>query len=552
MNVADLFATLRITPNKGSFDAADKLIDGVKTALVGLAAYAGVHALEGMIEDTVELGSHIKELAERSGVATETIQILGGVANRRGSDMESMAGALGKLQNNMHAAAKGGQEQAEAFSKLGVKITDTHGKLRPVEDVFVDISSAQKKVTNEADKGVAVFSTLGKTGRTLIPTMNEIADKGFDNLTASAHALGTVLSDEAIDSLEQFHDSEARVHGALIGLRNQAVVALLPALQSLADRFLEWVKVNRQMIQLKLQVVLNLLIKALEGVAVAGNLALKVFTFLQEHWDIIKVSVLGLTAAMAIFKAGSVAAAVASAAAWMVANIPLVLLAALMTGIILLIDDLITGFQGGDSVIKKFFEDRGLDWDDFQETMERVVGATKFAFETLFNWLADKFGWLSKVLGGIGLMIGEATGATHELDDMRKQHAPKSQAQKDAEEYNAGVSERLDAAREQHNSKIMDDARRAMQESEDLHRTLDAHMADLKNDAAALGISSRPEYTRPGYGSAPATVSITAPVTVQVDGSKDPAATAAAVKEAVSDHFDSEIRKASVGVGGVQ
>lgn len=529
MNVADLFATLRIAPNQKSFDAADKLIDGVKSALVGLAAIAGAHVLAGMIEDTVDLGSHINDLSASTGITTDTLQELGYVAKLNSSDMDSMGAALGKLGNNMKAAAAGGKEQEAAFHKLGVKVTDTHGKLRPVEDVFEDISINQRKMTNETEKGANIFATLGKSGRALIPTMNDIADKGMANIIQEAHELGAVMDGEAIAALDEFGDTQDKVKMALQGLRNQAVIALLPTLQELANSFLEWVKANKEMIKLKLQTVLNILIGALKGVATAANVLLKVFEFLQNHWDIIKVSVLGLAAAMAIFQAKSIAAAIASGAAWLVANIPLVLLAALMTGLILIVDDIITAFQGGDSVLQKFFQERfGVDLVD---TLTRVAGGIKAAFIAVVDFLTGKLQALIAFGEKVGKFIYETIhGDTQfQLDEQTSGSKMGALKVRNARALITNGMDQKAAARF-------------------------ANLNDDEMNALTTTVTQAPSgIDRAQIGAAPVTTNtVSAPVTINVDGSKDPAATAAVVKSAIDDHFQQQLVQAAAGVGGVK
>lgn len=533
MNIADLFATLRITPNTKSFDAADRLIDGVKSALVGLAALAGAHVLAGMVQDTVELGSHINDLSASTGVATDTLQELGYIAKLNSSNMDDVGHALGKLGNNMKAAADGGKTQIEAFSKLGVKITDTTGKLRPTEDVFEDISINQRKLTNETEKGAAIFGVLGKSGRSLIPTMNDIADKGMAPLAQEARDLGAVMDSEAIAALDEFGDTQDKVKMGLQGLRNQAVIALLPTLQNLADSFLEWVKANKEMIKLKLQVVLNILIKALQGVATAANIVLKIFSFMQDHWDAIKVGIMGLAAAMVIFQTKSIAAAVASGAAWLVANLPLVFLAAIMTGIILLIDDLITAFQGGDSVIKEWFQSRGYDWDTFSEKVQLVAGAMKAAFEAVFKFLQDKFGWLiDTVSKAIDLWNSDPDAELAHLQAIND-NIDKTIAESKA--AIAAMDARRDPKKEAKMDAIMTEARGHLDPEERARY-------DAKYGVPSVGAGSP-------TGSS---VVIQAPVTVHVDGSKDPALTAAAVRSVVEDHFQQQIVQASSGIGGVR
>lgn len=529
MNVADLFATLRITPSQQSFDAADKLIDGVKSALVGLAAYAGVHALAGMVADTVELGSHINDLSQSTNITTDTLQELGYVAKLNSSDMDGMAAGLVKLQIAMSKAHDGSKEQIESFSKLGVKVTDTHGKLRPVEDVFEDIAINQSKMTDGAKKLDAGVGVMGKGFKNLVPTMNDVAQKGMANVIAEAHELGAVIDSDAIAALDEFGDTTDKVKFSLTGLRNQAVAALIPTLQKLADGFLDWVKANRQLIVSKLQVVLGLMIKALTWVGKAVLFVVDALMFLDKHSTAVKVAVLGLAAAMLIFKAQSIAAAVASGLAWAVANIPLILLAALMMGLILIVDDVITAFQGGDSVLQKFFEERfGV---DLVETLTNVAGGIKAAFEAVVDYIVPK----------IQKIIDDAREAADLVDDI----------------VNGDDSRVNKAARWKFVNNMIGTVAPAATSATELAGTQARLAARIKEDPdfltrANTAITLGTQIREGDAARALRDVSVQAPITINIDGSKDPSTTRSVVESTLTDFFGDLMRQTASGVGGVR
>jgi hypothetical protein len=391
VNIAELFAKLSLKPDKASFDAADKLISGLKTALIGLAAVAGARALGGMIEDTVELGSHINDLSQSAGTSTDELQVLGYAAKLNSSNMDEMAGTLGKLTKNMAAAQKdGASPAAEAFQALGVKVTDATGQLRPAQDVFEDISINQRKMSNETKRNGLLLDVMGRSALALVPTMNDVADQGMAHFTEEAKALGGVIESDTIAKLDELGDTQDKVKTALTGLRNEAVAALLPTLQKMADGFLEWVKLNRELIKQKLQALFSGLAKALTFVAhVIDKYVIPVIEFMSDHLDAMEVIFGSLVIALGVFKAANIAAAVASGIAWALANIPLLLLMALIAAVVLVVEDLYTAFEGGDSVFKEWLG---------QDTIDRIHSAV------LFLWDAFK-GFLGFVKGGVDFLI---------------------------------------------------------------------------------------------------------------------------------------------------
>ncbi len=419
MTIADLFAKLKIDADGKSFDAADKMIGAVKSALLGLAAIAGTKFFVGLVEDTVDLGSHINDLAQSTGITTDTLQELGYAAKLNGSDMDSMAAGLGKLANNMAAAKAGGKEQEAAFRKLGVTVTDVHGKLRPVEDVFEDISIGQRKVTNDTEKGVAIFATLGKSGRALIPTMNDVADKGLANITAEARELGAVIDGETIAALDDFGDQQDRVKTALGGLKNTVVKELLPTLKVMISDLLEWVKTNRKMIAQKIKAVIEGIILAVKVFAKIVSVAANVVSFLADHLGILASGIMAVAAAMIIFKAESVAAALASAAAWLLAALPIVIVAAGLFAIILIIQDLYSWITGGDSVLKDFF---GMfkTWigEKLTALWDSTIGWLIDRFKEFIDYVVEKIEWVWGKIKAIGSAISDAGNTVFGTSDI--------------------------------------------------------------------------------------------------------------------------------------
>lgn len=398
MNIAELFAKLTLKPDKQSFDAADKLISGLKTALVGLAAVAGTHVLGVMVEDTIELGGHINDLSQSAGVSTDELQVLGYAAKLNSSNMDEMAGTLGKLTKNMAAAQKdGASPAAESFAALSVKITDATGQLRPAQDVFEDIAINQRKMSNETKRNGLLLDVMGRSALALVPTMNDVADQGLAHFTEEAKALGGVIEGDTIAKLDELGDTQDKIKTSLVGLRNEAVAALLPMLQEMASSFLEWVKANKEMLKQRLQTVFKVLATALKGIAFAAGIVVDVFTFLSDHWRLMVVLIGSVVAALAIFKYESIAAAVASGVAWALANTPLFLLAALIAAVVLIVEDLYTAFEGGDSVFK--------DWLG-QDTIDRIHNAVLFLWEGFKGFLGFVKGGVDFLIAGLEKLIG--------------------------------------------------------------------------------------------------------------------------------------------------
>lgn len=517
MMIAELFAKLGIKPDKRSFDAADKMIGAVKTALVGLAAFAATKFLGGMVQDTIALGGELNDLSVQTNTNVEELQELGYAAQQNGGSLELMGNTLTKLNKNISEAAHGNKEMAKSFARAGIAVKGADGALRPASDVLGDIADHLAAIPAEERVGVAM-DLLGKSGAKLIPTLAQ-GSAGLAKLKQEARDLGGVITEDGITALDDMGDEVDKVKFALTGIRNEAVIALLPALKEMVGSLLAWVKANRKVIAQKLAALIKIIAK---GFLIAGKVVgfvVDALEFLGEHIDLVAVAFISLVAAIAIFKAASIAAAIASGVAWLLANLPLVLLAVAVAAVILLVEDLYTWFMGGDSVLKELWQSFKT-WfgEKITKIIEDNVEFWKLIFNTIFEWIQKKIEWLWNKAKAVKDWI------TGDDDPIKKEYVAAMMNYQNKSAY--GSPEERAAAK-----KRFDDAKYQMDNHEGAVPSL-----DLSSNAT------------PNQGPA----QITAPVTIQVTGASSPEETARVVKATLGTWWGDQLRGASTGVGGVK
>ena len=398
MNIADLFASLGLRLDDASWSRGQRAIDGITSGLGKIlaivAAYEGVRWFGEQIESTVELGTHIKNLSQSAGVTTDTLQKLGYAASQNGSDMDGMAGALGKLSRTMLAAKDGSEESQKAFASMGIKVTDATGALRPVEDVFGDIADHFKALPNGAQKTADSMLVLGRSGRELIPTLN-LGRDGLAAMGARAEELGGILDEKTIDSLHEFEQTTKDAKLGLTGLRNTMVVALLPALEKLVDRFTKWLKANRTDIVAKLQHGAELLGRVLDWLA----------TMIGRVSDVVGEMIDALQAALPdidLFKTAMVVAGIAMAAAWLAALGPIGLIAVAIVAVTLLAQDLYHSIKDGDGVFADL-------WATMIAGVPQI-GATVAAFKAVIDVVVNAIDDIEKFISTIDQAFDKLAG----------------------------------------------------------------------------------------------------------------------------------------------
>jgi hypothetical protein len=338
MVVAELFAKLGLKVDKKSWSAGNDVIAGLGKALAVWAGYKVVTGLAGVVHQVTEMGGKLNDLSAATGQNVEALQKLGYAASQEGSSLDGVVKVLARLQRNMYDASKGSKEASAAFRAVGISTKEVDGSLRPAEDVLMDIADHLHAIEDPAKRQGIAFKLLGKGSQELIPLLS----KGSAEIRAmgiEAEELGAVLKRGDVDALDSFGDNILRVQTAIQGLKNRAVLAILPALESMIEKALKWLKNGDNMATLT-----NTLSAVMSGLASALLFTGRAIAFVVEHWEIFAALIAGtaiVTGIIRIIKAiewmalASTKAAARTLLAWTAAALPFVGIGLLIAAIVL-------------------------------------------------------------------------------------------------------------------------------------------------------------------------------------------------------------------------
>lgn len=319
-----------------------------------VAAVAGGALLAKGLHDTtkemLDLGGALDDTSARLGINVEELQRWQFAAQLSGVSTDEMNGALTKFQKNLADAADGSQGAVDAMKHLGVEVKDSSGNIRPTTDVLRDVARGVAGIQDPAKRTQALMEAFGKTGGNLGPLFANGAE-GVDQLLTELEKTGGLLTEDTVKGLAEAGDHMDKFDMATRGLKAKLVTELLPTITRMVDRFQAFVTTistdENAMEKFK---------SVLQAVAAAGLIA--------------GVILLAPYAALAV---GVVLA-------------------------ILVLDDLKTAMQGGDSVAtrlldklfgkgagKSIFKGLKEDWETFRRDVENLgfIGAVGEAFQNL-------------------------------------------------------------------------------------------------------------------------------------------------------------------------
>ena len=217
---------------KAMVKVGDKFQDIGKTLSIAGAAITASMGL--IIAKTANLGDKFYDLSQRTGIAVETLSSFKLAADKSGTSIEGFATGMKGLSRVMFEAASGGKEAKEAFSAVGVSATDDVGKLRPLDQVMLDVADRFASMADGAEKNALAMKLFGKSGMDLIPMLN-LGRKGLQENIDKMQKFGAVTLEEARAG-NAFNEAMTELQAATGGLTRTIGNALIPVMTDLATK----------------------------------------------------------------------------------------------------------------------------------------------------------------------------------------------------------------------------------------------------------------------------------------------------------------------------
>lgn len=213
----------------------------MRNLLTTAAAFLSLRAAVNTVKQVIDIADNINDLTKKTGISAETLSLLKPIAEQSGTSIEGLATGLKFLAKSMSEAANGSKEDVATFKQLGVSATDSAGKLRPVEDVLMDIADVFAAMPAGAKKSELAMKVFGKAGADLIPFLDQ-GRFGIEALMVKMRELGVEMSGTTVKAADEFNDSLNDIKQALTGVMLQALKELLPTLQEFARNLVDAIK----------------------------------------------------------------------------------------------------------------------------------------------------------------------------------------------------------------------------------------------------------------------------------------------------------------------
>lgn len=210
--------------------------DGVSSSVGNAVLAIGAigTALVKCATDAAETADNLLTLSKTTGMTTDELQKLQYASAFVDVDLDTMTGAITRLERTMRQAKNGSSSAAEAFKELGVKITSSSGQLKDANELFYDIIDRLGRMKNETERDALAMDLLGKSAKELNPLI-EVGSKRLKELGIEAEDLGVIMGGQDLEALGQLKDAMDKFDATTAALKQSLGLVLLPILTDLFE-----------------------------------------------------------------------------------------------------------------------------------------------------------------------------------------------------------------------------------------------------------------------------------------------------------------------------
>ncbi len=185
----------------------------------------------------------VNDLEDKTNMTGEAASKLLAVGQFVGLSTEEMAGAMTKMSKATLTAAESieianasGTASTDVFTKFGIQILDSNGKLLSSEQIFDNVNAKHREMANGLEKTAMEMEIFGRSGAKLNDLLN-LSEKQMQDVKDTAEKTGLVMSH---NTTQAFEDATFEVNKSKMALQGLAVsigAEMLPQVKS-ASQFL--------------------------------------------------------------------------------------------------------------------------------------------------------------------------------------------------------------------------------------------------------------------------------------------------------------------------
>jgi TP901 family phage tail tape measure protein len=190
---------------------------------------------------------------------------LGDVAKTKGVGIDEMARSMERMERSAVQAAQAGPKAKNAYTDLGLAVTDAQGRMKSAQTLFDEISTKFAAMPDGPEKTAEAMKIFGRAGANMIALLDE-GGAHLDELKGHFIALNDVTSGPTAAASAELKENMTLLGAAFGGIQNELTADLVPALNVVAKAFIAFFEENQSEIK-----------AFVDGVAEVAKVTLNVF-----------------------------------------------------------------------------------------------------------------------------------------------------------------------------------------------------------------------------------------------------------------------------------
>lgn len=374
-----------------------------------MAVVAASAAVSYFVVQLNKASGEVEKLGRVTGISTDTIQEMSFAMEQVGGNAASMKSDLVSLMLSMNSPIPG--EFNEGLFLLGISTKKANGELKNVDDVLLDIADKMQGMSKQ--KQMQWGNKIGISKDTIMLLQEGRGE--IERLRKQAAQIPVIIDPENLKNAREFNRQISLIGRVFSFLGQTVASAAGPAIKDIVAGLMEWLKINKELIQSGLKAFIN---GVVDGFVKFTEVVRLVIGFVSE----LLPGLGDLTKAITATEAVSIlvfSALTALAIPLVVLISQFLLIGAVVAAAGLIINDFVVYLEGGESVIGELIQKVTELWKVFGEkfpAMADFLGEFFGVLKTFASFLKDtffvvldKFVELLKLVGkGWGLIAGLA------------------------------------------------------------------------------------------------------------------------------------------------
>ncbi len=213
----------------------------VRGLFVAFSLVSVISSLVQFGKASLDAVANFGELSDQMGITVQGLQALQLAAVQNNVKFEQLETGIAKFTQKIGEAANGDKAMIESLDRLGVKILDAQGKLRPTETLISEVAAAILSIEDPAKRASASVEFFSRSGAKFQPMLQAMA-RGFTDMGEEAKRAGTLIDAEVSAKLDRVGDA-----AAVVGLRlRKAFADGAVAILDFAEKYEEASRRNQQ------------------------------------------------------------------------------------------------------------------------------------------------------------------------------------------------------------------------------------------------------------------------------------------------------------------